>query len=30
MALQFDDLAEPFAHPGEHVREDYLPAYGAA
>ncbi len=28
MALEFDDLVAPFAHPGEHLREDYLAAYG--
>ena len=28
MDLDFDDLEEPLAHPGEHLREDYLPAYG--
>ncbi len=28
MEVEFDGLAEPFAHPGEHLREDYLPVYG--
>jgi addiction module HigA family antidote len=27
-AYDFSDLAAPFAHPGEHLREDYLPEYG--
>lgn len=22
------DFAEPLAHPGEHLREDYMPSYG--
>lgn len=26
--MEFEELAEPFTHPGEHLREDYLPAYG--
>lgn len=26
-AYDFSDLAAPFAHPGEHLREDYLPEY---
>ncbi len=26
--MDFGGLAEPCAHPGEHLREDYLPAYG--
>ena len=26
--MEFDALTRPFAHPGEHLREDYLPAYG--
>jgi antitoxin HigA-1 len=24
----FDDFVEPLPHPGEHLREDYLPQYG--
>ena len=28
MDLELDALIEPFAHPGEHLQQDYLPAYG--
>ena len=26
--MEYEVLSKPFAHPGEHLREDYLPAYG--
>ena len=28
MAYEFADFTSPLPHPGEHLREDYLPAYG--
>lgn len=28
MAHDYTAFAEPLAHPGEHLREDFLPAYG--
>jgi addiction module HigA family antidote len=28
MAYDFDDFVSPSPHPGEHLREDYLPQYG--
>lgn len=27
-AIDFTAFAEPLPHPGEHLREDFLPAYG--
>ncbi|CAN5264585.1 HigA family addiction module antitoxin [soil metagenome] len=27
IARNFDDFVSPLPHPGEHLREDYLPAY---
>ena len=27
MTTEFENLTQPFAHPGEHLREDYLSAY---
>jgi antitoxin HigA-1 len=28
MRTDLEDLSQPHAHPGEHLREDYLPDYG--
>ena len=28
MGRDFLDFVEPLAHPGEHLREEYLPGYG--
>jgi addiction module HigA family antidote len=28
MAREYDDFLSPSPHPGEHLREDYLPQYG--
>jgi len=28
LAHDYTAFAEPLAHPGEHLREDFLPAYG--